>query len=121
MGVRELAGAITDNSTVRRVFGEPIERDGALIIPVATFRGAVGGGDGMPMTDEPAASKGLLSGWGGGGMWSATPAGVYVVKDGETTWLPVVDVNRSIMLGCLTGITALLVLRSVIRALVKRG
>jgi uncharacterized spore protein YtfJ len=117
VATRDVIGGISDNSSVKRVFGDPIDRDGISIIPVASLRGAFGGGDGAPSTADPS----QLSGWGGGGAWTASPAGVYVVKNGETSWLPVVDVNRSILLGCLTGMVSLLVLRSIVRAIVKRG
>jgi uncharacterized spore protein YtfJ len=117
MSARDVIAGISDNSSAKRVFGEPIDRDGISIIPVARIRGAFGGGDGEPSKDHPE----QLSGWGGGGAWSATPAGVYLVKNGETTWLPAVDVNRAIVIGCLTGIASLLVFRSIVRTIVKRG
>ncbi|MGD0862110.1 MAG: sporulation protein [Candidatus Limnocylindrales bacterium] len=117
MALRELVAGITDKSSVKRVFGEPIERDGVLVIPVASIRGMFGGGEGAPVTAE--ASQ--LSGWGGGGAWSATPAGTYVLKNAEVSWVPAVDANRSVLLGCLTGVVALLVIRSIVRTVVKRG
>jgi uncharacterized spore protein YtfJ len=117
MAVGDMIGAVSDNSSVKRVFGEPVDRDGVSIIPVASLRGAFGGGDGAPAAEDSA----RLSGWGGGGLWSATPAGVYVVKDGETTWLPAVNANRIILLGCLTGMFALLMVRSIVRTIAKRG
>jgi uncharacterized spore protein YtfJ len=58
-----LAGA-REAITVRRVFGEPVERDGVTIVPAALVRG--GGGSG-----------GDKDGNGGGGFgMSAAPAGV---------------------------------------------
>ena len=120
MALRELIGGITDSSSVRRVFGEPIERNGILIIPVASIRGAFGGGEGATAPTRGAESPAPTS-WGGGGAWSASPAGTYVLKNGEMSWVPAVDANRSILLGCLTGMVALLVIRSVVRTIVKRG
>ncbi len=117
MALRELVGGLTESSTVKRVFGAPIEKDGVLVIPVANLRGIFGGGEGAPIEADP----GRLSGWGGGGAWSATPAGTYVLKNGEISWVPAVDANRSVLLGCLTGIVSLLVLRSIVRTIVKRG
>jgi hypothetical protein len=46
---------------------------------------------------------------------------MYVLKDGQVTWYPAVDANRSIALGVLAGIIGLLVMRSIIRTLAKRG
>jgi uncharacterized spore protein YtfJ len=117
MALRELVGGLTDSSSVKRVFGAPIEKDGVLVIPVANIRGTFGGGEGAPSAADPPQP----SGWGGGGAWSATPAGTYVMKNGEMSWIPAVDANRSILLGCLTGIVSLLVVRSIVRTIVKRG
>ncbi len=119
MAMREIMDGMTDSSNVRRVFGDPIERDGILVIPVANLRGARGGGEakGGVEVDKPEPPYNS----GGGGAWSATPAGTYVLKNGDVTWVPAVDANRSILLGCLTGIVALLVARSVIRTIAKRG
>lgn len=127
MALRELVGGITDSASVRRVFGAPIERDGIVIIPVASIRGAFGGGEstsapgGAAEPAAPAVPAALPAGWGGGAAWSATPAGTYVLKNGEVSWVPAVDANRSVLLGCLTGIVSLLVIRSVVRTIVKRG
>ena len=126
MALRELVGGLTDSSSVRRVFGEPIEKDGVLVIPVANIHGAFGGGEGA--TGPAAPGEGAKNGsaapamsWGGGGAWSASPAGTYVLKNGEISWVPAADANRAILLGCLTGIVSLLVIRSIVRTIVKRG
>ncbi|HSI99548.1 MAG TPA: sporulation protein [Patescibacteria group bacterium] len=88
---------------VKRVFGEPIERDGALFIPAAKVRGAGGGG-------------GDTQGNGGSGFGlTAKPAGMYVIRDGEATWQPALDLNRVILGGQIVGIVALLVLRSILK------
>ena len=121
MALREVMGAATEAATVKRVFGGPIERDGVTVIPVASVRGGFGGGEGESPTQPPGASQAKPSNWGGGGAWSASPAGVYLLRDGAATWVPAVDVNRTILLGCLTGIVSLLVMRSIVRSLAKRG
>ena len=122
MALREVIGGITDSSSVRRVFGDPIEKDGVLIVPVATIRGGFGGGEG-PGPSKPeagAADASQAMSRGGGGAWSAGPAGAYVLKNGDVTWVPAVDANRSVLLGCLTGIVAMLVARSIVRTLARR-
>jgi len=85
MDLDALLAEARDAVTVKRVFGEPIERDGALIIPVAMVAGGGGGGgsDGQP--DQPAGSG------GGYGVW-ARPIGVYVVRDGRVDFRPAIDV-----------------------------
>lgn len=88
---------------VRRVFAEPIERDGALFVPAAKIRGGGGGG-------------GDTEGNGGGGFGlTAKPAGMYVIRDGTATWQPALDIIRVILGGQIVAIVALLVLRSILR------
>lgn len=101
-----------DVMTVRRVFGDPIERDGITIVPAAKVRGGGGGGFG----EGPQAQRG-----GGGGFGvSATPAGVYIIREGRVTWRPALDLNRIIFTGQIVGIVFLLTVRSVVKAIAKR-
>ena len=120
MAFEKMVGGVRDAATVKRVYGDPIERDGALVVPVARVMGGFGGGQG-PAGGPAAEGTAESTSWGGGGGWSASPAGVYVLKDGQVTWYPAVDANRSIALGLLAGIIGLLVMRSIIRALAKRS
>ncbi len=100
--------------TVRRVFGEPIERNGVTIIPVASVGGGGGGGGG-----EGPERQGR--GWGGGFGVGARPAGVYVIHgDGTVKWRPAIDVNRAALMGQIVAIVFLLTVRSVAKALAKR-
>lgn len=97
-----------DVLTVKRVFGDPIERDGVTIVPAAKVRGGGGGGSDT-------------QGNGGGGFGvSATPAGVYVIRDGRVIWRPALDLNRTILVGQIVAIVFLLTLRSIVKALAKR-
>jgi uncharacterized spore protein YtfJ len=100
MNVDELLRGARDAMTARTVFAEPIERDGLLIIPAAKVRGGGGGG-----TDKQE------NGGGGFGLM-AKPAGAYVVRDGQVTWQPAIDVNRLALGGQLVAIVALLVIRT---------
>jgi len=60
------------------VYGQPIEVDGATVIPVAKVR--AGGG--------------------------ATPIGVYVIRGGEVSWTAAVDHDRIALIGVITGLAA---------------
>jgi uncharacterized spore protein YtfJ len=84
--VDELLSSARDALTVRRVYGEPYERDGVTVIPAAAVGGGGGGGGGHDASGQ--------EGEGGGFGLSAKPAGVYVVTDGKVRWQPAVDVNR---------------------------
>ena len=85
------------------VYAPPIKRDGAIFLPAAKVRGGGGGG-------------GDTEGNGGLGFGlTASPAGMYVIRDGEATWQPALDLNRVILGGEIVGIVALLVLRSILK------
>jgi uncharacterized spore protein YtfJ len=86
----------------RRVVGAPIERDGAVLVPVAVVSGGSGGGSG---TDKDG-NLGQGAGWGG----TARPVGAYVLADGHVRYEPVIDVTRLAVGAQLVGIVALLVL-----------
>jgi hypothetical protein len=60
---------------VKRVFGEPYEKDGVTVIPAASIRGGAGGGRGEGGTPD---GKESGSGSAGGFGLTAKPAGVYV-------------------------------------------
>ena len=49
----------------------------------------------------------------------ATPAGVYVIKNGEVEWKPALDVNRVALQRTGAIIAGLFVVRSIIRTLVR--
>src|SRR5437879_7230766 len=107
MNAIELVNQAKDTINVRRVYGEPYQEDGLTIIPAANVMG--GGGAG-----------GDTEGNGGGGFGvRARPAGAWVIKDGEATWRPAIDLNRTILVGQLVAIVALLVARSVVKTLAR--
>jgi len=87
----------------KQVYGEPIERDGAIFLPAAKVRGGGGGG-----------SDSEGSGGGGFGL-TAKPAGVFVIKNGDAEWRPALDLNRIILGGQIVAIVALLVVRSIFK------
>ena len=86
MRVEELLSGARDAISVRRVFGEPIEHEGVVVVPVAKVGG--GGGGGGDNEDN-----------GGGGFGlGARPVGAYVIKNGEVTWKPAIDPVRLVFL-----------------------
>lgn len=86
MDIDKFLGSAKDTLTVRRVFGEPYEKDGVTVIPAARVAGGGGAGSGQ---DE----KGPQGEGGGFGM-NATPAGAFVIREGKVRWQPAVDPNR---------------------------
>jgi uncharacterized spore protein YtfJ len=86
MKIEELLTTAREAITVRRVYGEPYEKDGVTFIATARLGGGGGGGGGHDKDGQ--------EGEGGGFGVGARPAGAYVIKDGNVRWMPAVDVNR---------------------------
>jgi uncharacterized spore protein YtfJ len=105
---------VKDALTVRRVFGDAYQVEDVAIIPVAVIRGGGGGGGGEGDSGNNG-KQGTGSGAGMGFGINARPVGVYVVKDGEVTWQPAIDVMRIIVGGQLLGLVAILSIRSLLR------
>lgn len=86
----EILTRVGDQLSVRRVFGEPVERDGLVVIPVAVALGGGGGGSGP---DEQGSGGGL------GGM--VRGIGVYSIRDGQVRFIPAVDTTALAAMGVL--------------------
>jgi uncharacterized spore protein YtfJ len=93
MDVQEVLSRSLGAMTVKRVFGEPFEKDGLTFVPVARIGGGGGGGGGEG--EEPGKGKG--GGFGLGLGLGVEPAGAYVIKDGTVRWQPAVDPTRIIL------------------------
>jgi uncharacterized spore protein YtfJ len=90
--VDEMLTGAREAISVKRVYGDPVETEGVTIVPAAMVRGGAGGGG----DDE---------GNGGGGFGvHARPVGAWVLRDGEATWKPAVDVNRIALFAFLLGL-----------------
>src|SRR5665809_117531 len=87
--IEELMKGHRDAITVKKVFGEPFEKNGVTVIPAAKVMGGGGGGAG----ESP---EGGGQGSGSGFGIAAQPAGAYVIRGDEVMWQPAVDVNRII-------------------------
>lgn len=112
-----ISESLTAAFGAREVYGEPVERDGAIVIPAARMwssGGAGGGGGAEPRRpreappeslggpDEPDAEQDALAEGHGGGMGfgrRAEPAGAFVVDAHGVRWVPAVAVNRIVLGG----------------------
>jgi len=109
--VQEAMDKAKDAMAVGRVFGEPYDKDGLTVIPVAKIQGGAGGGSG-----ENPKGEGAGTGTGSGFGVNAKPAGVYVIKGEDAVWRPAIDVNRVIAGGQIVALGALLLVRALIKA-----
>jgi len=50
---------------------------------------------------------------------TARPVGAFIIRDGELSWRPAVDVNRIVLGGQVVAIVALLTFRAIIKARAK--
>ena len=109
MDVQDVIAQAKDTLTVKRVFGEPYEKDGVTVIPAARVQGGAGGG-----SSEDPDSQGRGSGSGFG--VTARPVGAFIIRDGDLSWRPAVDVNRIVLGGQLVVVVALLTVRAIVKA-----
>jgi uncharacterized spore protein YtfJ len=106
MDFMETISGARDAITVKRVYGDPYERNGIAVIPAAAIQGGGGGGGGE--------EDGRTGGGGGFGV-RARPVGAYVIRGEEVYWESALDLNRVILGGQLLALAALLVIRSIAR------
>jgi uncharacterized spore protein YtfJ len=104
--VLDIVERARDAITVGRVYGEPIERDGTIVIPAASVAGGGGGGTGIQAGQ---------SGTGGGFGVRARPVGAFVIRGGDVRWEPVVDRDRQAFLTATVAVVGLLTWRSLFR------
>lgn len=120
----EVVEDATDKISAKRIFGEPYEKNGVTIIPAARVMGGAGGGEGeVPAPEgeglpgEEGAKRPVGSGVGYG--MSGRPAGAFVIKGDEVTWMPAIDVNRIVFGAQVVAIVFLFVVRSMVKARAK--
>lgn len=103
--VEELLKGHRDAITVRRVYGDPYEKNGVTVIPAAKVMGGGGGGEGL----SPGGERGTGSGSGFGLI--ARPTGAFVINGDDVRWTPAIDVNRLVAGAFAVAALALLVSR----------
>jgi uncharacterized spore protein YtfJ len=82
--IAEKLGAVAKAATV---FGEPVERDGITVIPVAKARWGFGGGGGQ--RKEKGDGETREDGAGGGGGVQVSPVGFIEIKNHEANFRPI--------------------------------
>ena len=90
MDVEGMVSSARKGMSAKQVYGDPIERDGVIVIPAARVRGFGGGGGGEGTQGD----KGSGSGSGLGFALDARPVGAYVLASGKLRWRPAFDATR---------------------------
>ena len=116
--LREIIEDLQDSANARAIFGEPVERDGRTVVPVARvaygFGGGFGAGPGLGEAAEAGeeGDAGVTieavedledeggSGAGFGGGLSAKPVGALEITDHDTRFVPIAS-NRDRLLALL--------------------
>ncbi|KAA0241041.1 MAG: sporulation protein [Dehalococcoidia bacterium] len=115
--IDNLVERIGGRASSRTIFGDPIERDGVTVIPVAKVRWGFGGGAGSG-GEEDGYESDHGQGAGGGGGLSAAPLGFIEIRDGHATFHEIRDPVSLWPLVVASAISAWLVLRG-LRALLR--
>jgi uncharacterized spore protein YtfJ len=127
--VERMAERVGGKASVRAIFGDPIERGGITVIPVARVRWGFGGGAGRgPIAVGPGLGddatgtttfdEGLSgSGTGGGGGVAADPVGYLEIGPDGAIFKPIVSPMPSPGFLLAAGATAALLLRGIARLL----
>ncbi len=125
--MKQIMDKVQSSANAKAVFGEPYEKDGVTIIPVAKvfFSGGAGEGWGKmkmwgknnetansdtgekPNPDEPGKSMGR----GFGGMVKSLPIGYIKIKGGEAVFVETMDKTKLIIGGMVLGGIALIVMK----------
>jgi len=109
--LERLAGAVGGSVQAQAVYGQPVEREGITIVPVARVVYGFGGGGG------PNAQAGAERGEGGGGGAQVRPVGFISLRGGSAEFRsipdPAAEARRIFALLAGTGLGAWLVFRGI--------
>ncbi|MGH2496893.1 MAG: GerW family sporulation protein [Ktedonobacteraceae bacterium] len=99
--VEQVLSQLVSNANVDTIFGKPVERDGATIIPCSEIAFGFGMGSGTGPVDERGNPTG--GGGGGGGGSQGRPVAVIVMTREGVRIEPVLDVTKVALAGITTG------------------
>lgn len=113
--LQSMADRFATTAMVKQVFGDPIERGGRTVLPVARVQYGLGGGWGGSRQEGAAEDKPLAAGGGGGGGGvKARPVGALEITDTGTRFIHFAD-PVEIIKACVGGLLALLLIRRLMR------
>ena len=88
-------------ASAKAVFGEPVEKDGVTIVPVARVRYGGGGGRGPGRQKKGDAGDADQAGYGHGGGVQAAPVGYIELSGGRATYRRIADPARPMAIALL--------------------
>lgn len=112
--LERLANRIGGRVRVKTIFGEPVEKDGVTVIPVARARWGFGSGSNSGGNTRGNQMGEGTSAGGGGGV-TVSPAGYVEVRDGRARFHPIYNPANVAQIIVASGIVGVLVLRAVRR------
>lgn len=118
----KLAEKLGGSASARAVFGDPVERDGVTVIPVAKVRYGFGGGSGRGGGRRRAKDDGGDEdqyGSGAGGGVQAGPIGYIELRDGQASFNRIAD--RKLMLALLAVPLAAMALGAIVVIALRGG
>ncbi|MFD2512271.1 GerW family sporulation protein [Pontibacter locisalis] len=108
--IERLAERLSLTANAATIYGEPIEREGTTVIPVAKASYGFGGGSGTKAGDE---------GMGGGGGVTLTPVGFIEISAGNTRFKPIRDPQNVLKIIAVSGFFTFLTVRTVLKFIKK--
>jgi uncharacterized spore protein YtfJ len=92
----KLVDSLGGTASAKAVFGEPVEKDGVTVVPVARVRFGAGGGGGRGPGRKKKGDAGDAEqvGYGHGGGVQAAPVGYIELSGGKATYRRIADPAR---------------------------
>lgn len=113
--LQSMAERFASTASVKQVFGEPIERGGRTIVPVARVKYRLGAGYGGGEQEGAAVDRPLAAGGGGGGgVVKAKAVGALEITQDGVRFIRFVDAG-DIAKACVGGLVAILIIRRLTR------
>lgn len=92
--LESIVDQIKEHANTETIYGEPIEREGKTVIPVAKIAYGFGGGYGSESRNSEDGGGNGGEGGGIGGGVNAKPAGVVEITDDETRFVKFTNVKK---------------------------
>jgi uncharacterized spore protein YtfJ len=110
--LERIGAAVGRKADASTVFGDPVQREGVTVIPVAKARFGFGGGGGSGTRQSD--PEGMGSGGGGGGGVAVAPIGYIEVHDGSAEFKRIRNASDVLALVAAGSLVALTIRRLIV-------